>query len=69
MNVRAIQTGEVQIKSRHVQPRFSARPARQHAHRRSTALLRELCGRHRVVVAPSHDPDTPGRLAAVDGRG
>ena len=41
----------------------------ERAHRRSTALLRELCGRHRVVVAPSHDPDTPGRLAAPDGRG
>ncbi|CAN5487421.1 N-acyl homoserine lactonase QqlR [soil metagenome] len=35
------------------------------AHRRSTALLRELCARHSVVVAPSHDPDTPHRLAAA----
>ena len=33
------------------------------AHRRSTALLRDLCARHRVVVAPSHDPDSPRRLA------
>ncbi|MGI8728041.1 MAG: N-acyl homoserine lactonase family protein [Solirubrobacterales bacterium] len=34
------------------------------AHRHSTALLRELCERHRVVVAPSHDPRTPARLQA-----
>lgn len=33
------------------------------AHRRSTALLRELGGRHRVVFAPTHDPQTPRRLA------
>lgn len=33
------------------------------AHRRSTALLRELCGRRPVVVVPSHDPDGPRRLA------
>jgi len=33
------------------------------AHRRSTALLRELCERHRVVVAPSHDPESSRRLA------
>lgn len=35
----------------------------ERAHRRSTALLRELCARHRVLVAPSHDPQSPGRLA------
>ncbi|MGI8513028.1 MAG: N-acyl homoserine lactonase family protein [Solirubrobacteraceae bacterium] len=35
------------------------------AHRRSTALLRELCARHRVVVAPSHDPETPRRLSSA----
>ena len=34
------------------------------AHRRSTALLRELCARREVVVAPSHDPETPHRLNA-----
>ncbi|MBA2523147.1 MAG: N-acyl homoserine lactonase family protein [Solirubrobacterales bacterium] len=33
------------------------------AHRRSTALLRELCVQHPVVVVPSHDPDGPRRLA------
>jgi len=33
------------------------------AHRRSTALLRELCERHRVVVVPTHDPDSLERLA------
>lgn len=33
------------------------------AHRRSTALLQQLCGRRRVVVVPSHDPATSGRLA------
>lgn len=33
------------------------------AHRRSTALLRELCSRRDVVVLPSHDPDGPRRLA------
>ncbi|HWH43896.1 MAG TPA: N-acyl homoserine lactonase family protein [Thermoleophilaceae bacterium] len=33
------------------------------AHRRSTAKLRELCSRHRVVVAPSHDPESARRLA------
>lgn len=32
------------------------------AHRRSTALLRELCARHSVVVAPTHDPETTQRL-------
>lgn len=32
------------------------------AHRRSTALLRELCGRRQVVVAPTHDPETQARL-------
>ena len=32
------------------------------AHRRTTALLRDLCGRHPVVLAPTHDPETPGRL-------
>lgn len=37
------------------------------AHRRSTALLRDLCARHSVVVAPSHDPGTPARLAAAAG--
>ncbi|MGI8462449.1 MAG: N-acyl homoserine lactonase family protein [Solirubrobacterales bacterium] len=35
----------------------------ERAHRRSTALLRELCDRHRVVVAPSHDPESARRLA------
>jgi len=35
----------------------------ERAHRRSTQLLRELCDRHRVVIAPSHDPQTPSRLA------
>lgn len=35
----------------------------ERAHRRSTAKLAELCGRCRVVVAPSHDPGTAGRLA------
>ncbi|MDQ3758953.1 MAG: N-acyl homoserine lactonase family protein [Actinomycetota bacterium] len=34
------------------------------AHWRSTALLRELCGRHPTVVAPTHDPLTADRLAA-----
>ena len=34
----------------------------ERAHRRSTALLRELCDRHSVVVLPSHDPDGPRRL-------
>ncbi|MDQ3728551.1 MAG: N-acyl homoserine lactonase family protein [Actinomycetota bacterium] len=33
------------------------------AHRRSTALLRELCGRHPTLVAPTHDPKTAVRLA------
>jgi len=33
------------------------------AHRRSTAKLRDLCGRHRVVVAPTHEWDTPRRVA------
>jgi len=33
------------------------------AHRRSTAALRELCARHRVIVAPSHDPESQRRLA------
>ena len=33
------------------------------AHRRSTTKLSDLCGRHRVVVAPSHDPDSARRLA------
>jgi glyoxylase-like metal-dependent hydrolase (beta-lactamase superfamily II) len=33
-----------------------------HAHRRSSALLRALCGRRRVVVVPSHDPEGPSRL-------
>lgn len=33
------------------------------AHRRSTALLRELCARHRVVLAPAHDPEGPRRRA------
>lgn len=32
------------------------------AHRRSTALLRELCRRRRVVVVPTHDPDGAHRL-------
>lgn len=32
------------------------------AHRRTTQLLRELCSRRHVVVAPSHDPDTQSRL-------
>lgn len=35
----------------------------ERAHRRSTALLQELCDRRPVVVAPTHDPDTPRRLA------
>ncbi len=29
------------------------------AHRRSGELLRQLCERHKVVVAPSHDPRPP----------
>lgn len=33
------------------------------AHRRTTALLRELCERREVIVAPSHDPETASRLA------
>jgi glyoxylase-like metal-dependent hydrolase (beta-lactamase superfamily II) len=33
------------------------------AHRRSTELLRDLCARHDAIVAPSHDPETPRRLA------
>lgn len=33
------------------------------AHRRSSALLQALCDRHRVVVVPSHDPESPRRLA------
>lgn len=33
------------------------------AHRRSTKLLRELCERRPVVVAPTHDPETRKRLA------
>ena len=32
------------------------------AHRRSTARLRELCGNHPTVVAPTHDPMTDKRL-------
>lgn len=38
------------------------------SHRRSTALLRGLCERHRVVVAPSHDSQTPARLEASSER-
>lgn len=33
------------------------------AHRRSTALLRDLCERRSVVLAPSHDPESARRLA------
>ncbi|MBA2631339.1 MAG: N-acyl homoserine lactonase family protein [Thermoleophilaceae bacterium] len=32
------------------------------AHRRSTAQLRDLCCRRRVVVVPSHDPQSARRL-------
>ena len=35
------------------------------AHRRSSKLINDLCERHRVVIAPSHDPATPDRLAAA----
>jgi len=35
----------------------------ERAHRRSTALLRDLCSRRSVIVAPSHDPDSPRRLS------
>jgi len=35
----------------------------ERAHRRSTALLRGLCARQRVVVALTHDPASRGRLA------
>ena len=34
----------------------------ERAHRRSTARLRELCGNHPTVVAPTHDPMTDKRL-------
>ncbi len=33
------------------------------AHRRSSALLQELCRQRRVVVVPTHDPDGARRLA------
>jgi len=41
----------------------------ERAHRRSTALLRELCARHRVVVVPSHDPESAHRLATSETTG
>ena len=34
------------------------------AHRDSSARIRELCRRRRVVFLPSHDPESPARLAA-----
>ncbi len=34
----------------------------ERAHRRTSALLRELCRRRRVVVVPTHDPEGPTRL-------
>jgi len=35
------------------------------AHRRSSALLQELCRRRRIVVVPSYDPEGPSRLTGA----
>jgi glyoxylase-like metal-dependent hydrolase (beta-lactamase superfamily II) len=35
-----------------------------HAHRDSSARIRELCGRRKVVYLPAHDSESPARLEA-----
>lgn len=76
MKIHAIQTGEVQIKTRHVEARRERRSARvpgivdgvaqdEKLHRGSTRRLRELCARRPVVVVPTHDPHGAQRLAAA----